>query len=458
MTDDSVESPLDREEIARIEVGQTEVSPRVARLLVAWFIVTLALLPIVERFGPAVPSQTRPDGATGGGAWSQLADLPAAVAEARVNASAAPESSPWTRLVAANRAVLSGLSRFESGLEDASAVAGLLRPPAQALLSGWLGAGNERAYIGRDGWLFFRSDVDYVTGRGFLESRQIARRIAGASEYDSPPQPDPRPAIRRFARDLSARGITLILMPTPVKPSVHPDRLSSRTLEGNAPAQNASYGGFVDEIRRDGILVFDPAPALMSARDASGAAQYLLTDTHWRPDAMQRVAGALAAFITAEVPLPPVAAAGYRVEPREAQQQGDIAAMLDLPASQTRYRPERVRLDFVLGPDGEPWRPSRSADVLLLGDSFTNIYSLATMGWGEAAGLAEHLSLALQRPVDRIVQNDEGAVATRRLLARDVTGSNDRLTGKRVVVWQFAVRELSSGDWAVVELAGAAAR
>ena len=83
------------------------------------------------------------------------------------------------------------------------------------------------------------------------------------------------------------------------------------------------------------------------------------------------------------------------------------------------------------------------------------------MGWGESAGLAEHLSLALQRPVDRIVQNDAGAqcharparARTRREPRRGRRRRPpDRLTGKRVVVWQFATRELARGDWAVLPL------
>ena len=65
------------------------------------------------------------------------------------------------------------------------------------------------------------------------------------------------------------------------------------------------------------------------------------------------------------------------------------------------------------------WRSSRDADVLLLGDSFSNIYSLESMGWGTSAGFAEQLSYSLRRPVDRLVQNDQGAFATRPVLQRD---------------------------------------
>jgi hypothetical protein len=89
--------------------------------------------------------------------------------------------------------------------------------------------------------------------------------------------------------------------------------------------------------------------------------------------------------------------------------------------------------------------------VLLFGDSFSNIFSLEGMGWGAAAGLGPQLSLALGRPMDVIAQNDSGAFATRQALARELSAGEDRLQGKRVVIWEFASRELSVGDWKPID-------
>jgi alginate O-acetyltransferase complex protein AlgJ len=447
--------PLDREAIARIEVGHTNVSPAVARVLVGWFLLMLAVLPLTETVGGTRARDVA-------GPWKQLAGIPDAIdrrlaeLKLRVTGGDGEEPSAWSRLVTANRAVLERMNAFETALEDQSAVGRALRPQAQRILSGWLGAGNERVYIGRDRWLFYRPDVEYLTGHGFLDPLALDRRSEAASEYESLPQPDPRPAIRQFARDLEARGITLVLVPTPVKPTVHPGELA-RTLEARSdlPMHNQSYAAFVDQMRHEGLLVFDPSSEMARMR-AAGAPQYLLTDTHWRPEAMQRVAEALAAFVQQHVTLTSVASPGYEIERREAQHAGDTAAMLDLPPEQTLYPAERVTLGFVVDGAGDPWRPSRDADVLVLGDSFSNMYSLATMGWGEAAGLVEHFSYALQRPVDRIVQNDDGAHASRDLLRRDVGGAVDRLAGKRVVVWQFAARELAFGDWKIIAIPPAA--
>ena len=110
-----------------------------------------------------------------------------------------------------------------------------------------------------------------------------------------------------------------------------------------------------------------------------------------------------------------------------------------------------MQLAQVQDETGAVWAPAADADVLLLGDSFTNVFSEDFMGWGEAAGLAPQLSLALGRPLDVIAQNDSGAFATRKLLAAALAAGEDRLAGKRVVIWELAARELSVGDWKHVD-------
>lgn len=415
-----------REAIALAEIGVTNVTPRTARAMVAVFLAAVGIVPIAE--WRAVAERTREV---------------VAIHAAKVRAVADPGGG-WSRVVAKNRAVLAGISEFEGALEDESLIGRTLRPRAQALMTGWLAVGNERVYAGREGWLFYRPDVEYVTGQPFLDAAQIRRRIRGAPEWTAPPAPDPRPAIVQFHRDLAARGILLIVVPTPVKPGVHPEMMSSR-LAGTADVvQNASYAALIDELRRAGVHVFDPSEPLAAAR--GGGAQYLATDTHWTPEAMETIAALAAGAASTAAALPPVPDPGYVVERAEVLGVGDVAKMLDLPASAPPLRPAGVWLRRILRADRSLWRSSRQADVLLLGDSFSNIYSLESMGWGTSAGFAEHLSYALRRPLDRLVQNDEGAFATRAMLQGDPA----RLHGKRVVFYQFAVRELAQGDWKVL--------
>lgn len=404
-----------RERQAHDELGHTEVSPGVARVLVGVFVATLVLVFAVD--APRGPSF-----------GSLLAELP----------------NDCT------------LQAFERRLEDESALASRLRPHVQAALA-LLGAGNEQTYLGRDGWLFHRAGFDYATGPGFLDPARMRARVEDADTCASTPAPDPVAAIASLSEQLAERGVALIVMPTPVKAVVHPERLSARYDAQAAAVQNPSWPAFVAALAERGVEVFDPTP-LLAAADS-----YLATDTHWRADAMARVARALTAEIEEQVEFaaPP---SSFAQSADEVENRGDLTVMLSLPEGQTRFPPERVTTAPVTR---SPGADAGAAEVLLLGDSFSNVYSSreafaqqvdgAALDWGESAGLAEQLAFALQRPVDRIVRNAGGSHATRDALAREVARAagegRDRLADVRVVVYQFAMRELAQGDWKEIALA-----
>jgi len=434
---------LSREEIAQIEVGHTTVSPMLARALVAVFLVLITIPGIIDLVA---------DLRSGGDptAWSTLVALPNQVRSTLAENASSGNAGFISQVRAGNRTVLTALHAFEDDLADDSPVFARFRPPAQTVLSEWLGVGNERVYQGRDGWLFYRPDVEYVMGRGFLDPAEMRRRRESDREWIEQPQPDPRQALVAFHRQLQQRGITLIVVPTPVKPEMHPEKLHRDPAVG-VPVQNASFQAFVDDLRREHVAVFDVAEALARGGTASTTA-YLATDTHWRPEAMERAAELLGAFVRDQVTLPALSGDPHRLDEQQITNVGDTAAMLDLPPGHRLNQPELVTIHRVVDTEGGAWKPSRDADVLVLGDSFSNIYSLASLGWGDSAGLVEHLGRILERPIDRIVQNDDGAFATRARLRQDLASGSDRLAGKRVVILQFAARELAAGDWKRIDL------
>jgi len=216
-----------------------------------------------------------------------------------------------------------------------------------------------------------------------------------------------------------------------------------------APAQNVDYQRFLDELRGAGVLVFDARRSAPAQREKP---LYLVQDTHYAPAFMELIARDLAKMVGELGVLPGLAEAPrlHAVE-QPASRVGDLVDMLKLPDEQRLFQPETVLVHQVQNESGDAWEPEPAADVLLLGDSFTNIFSLEGMGWGSASGLAPHLALALRRPIDVIAQNDSGAFATRQALSRELQAGQDRLAGKRVVIWEFASRELSVGDWKPLE-------
>ena len=325
------------------------------------------------------------------------------------------------------------LKAAEKELETESIVSEWLLPRVQLALVK-LGAGNEQVYLGRDRWLFYRPDVDYITGPPFLEPKVMTHRAHAAAI-----QSDPVKAITAFREQLSTRGIDLIVVPVPMKPGVEAKHLSMRS-KSNQISQNRSFADFKSRLEQAGVRIFDPATVLRPA----DAPLYLETDTHWRPETMELVAQNLAALIKQK----PSDAATLQVANRTINGTGDIARMLKLPESKNHYPAETVTIHEVAS-----WRPSKDADILLLGDSFSNIFSLEALGWGESAGFAEQLSRALGgRPLDCILRNSDGAFATREMLSRQLARGRDRLAGKKLVIWEFAARELSFGDWKLLDL------
>ena len=319
---------------------------------------------------------------------------------------------------------LTAIAQYEDTLEEESVLTDWLLPNVQTILTQVFCIGNEQAYLGRAGWLFYRADIDSLINPDPQKTASTALA-----------------AILDFNRQLRARDITLIIMPTPVKPTIHPEKFSRRYRTSDAPMQNPSYAAFVEGLLSEDVLVYDPSPLLFAA--ARREPQYLKTDTHWKPEAMERVAKHLAAFIAAKVRLSSELSLTYVKTPADTVNMGDIAKMLKLPTDQKSFPPERVTRHVVQTPSGKLWQPLQASEILFLGDSFSNIYSLAGMGWGDSAGFVEHLSAALAQPIDKIVINAGGADATRQALVQE----SNRLTGKRVLVYQFATRELFSSDW-----------
>jgi len=437
---------LTREDIAKIEIGHTEVKRSTAWTLILLFLAIVFAVPVSQhmvdiRAGLAGERPTP---------VPQFYDifrmLPASAEKA-----AEEKDSVIATVFTANRYMLKDINVYEDEMKAQSVLTEGLVPPAQLFMSRFLGVGNEKGFIGREGWLFYRPGVKYLTGKPFLAPDRLAAIEASGSEWRKAPQPDPRKAIVQFRDQLAERGIELIVMPTPVKPMIHPE-MYTRRADGRQIVQNPSYGPFVEQLRAEGVRVFEPGDVLMARKLASGRPQYHKADTHWLPDAMQTVAARLAETARQAAPLRSVSSARYVRKAEQVTNLGDIAIMLKLPEWQTLFPPETVTIQRVRTAEGQDWAPSGDAEVLLLGDSFSNIYSLGEMNWGSSAGLAEQLACELAAPVDLIAKNDNGSHATREALRLDLARGVDRLAGKKVVIWQFAIRELAVGDWKLMDM------
>jgi hypothetical protein len=374
---------------AKAEVGVTVISRAAAITVLMIFLVTIVAVPVVDQI------------AGGWRAWQ-------------------PVSSA------------ADLHRIEAALEDGSSTMRAVRPGIERMLALGGVSGLENVYLGRDGWLFWEPDVLHATG---------AREPVMRGKQAAPRMRDPVSAILDLKKQLAARGISLVIVPTPVKPTVQPEMLWP---EAKGPLADSSLAQCKANLEAAGVLVFDPSAAIVG-----GTERFLATDTHWRPEAMERAAVALADFVAQKVTLPQSLGIEYRRDEQNVRGRGDLAALLRSPQPRAV---EEVIIHPIFEPGGQPWSPHTDSEILWLGDSFSNIYSAEPMRWGVNAGFAEQVSYRLGRSLDALRRNDNGAVATRQMLAAELARGEDRLAGKRLVIWQFASRELSQGDWRLIEL------
>jgi alginate O-acetyltransferase complex protein AlgJ len=117
---------------------------------------------------------------------------------------------------------------------------------------------------------------------------------------------------------------------------------------------------------------------------------------------MEHVAGQLAAYVKQHTPLTAVTAPSWTVAELPIARVGDIVRHAEAARGPDIFSaPQAVTVHQVRDADGQPWAPDEKGRCVAAGDSFTNVFSLAPMGWGEGAGLAPHLARALGRPSGR---------------------------------------------------------
>ncbi|MFP6702187.1 MAG: hypothetical protein VB861_10610, partial [Planctomycetaceae bacterium] len=152
-----------REDQAAAELGTTEITRGVAQALVAAFAITLLAVPAIDWAGQLRANSTDNSTSTAPAAT----DILAAPAVA-LHGWSHTQGNIAHKTLAANDLVLEEIHRFENSLQDNSILTTNLLGPTRSWLARLAGWGTDQVWIGRQGWLFYRPDLDYSVGPGFL--------------------------------------------------------------------------------------------------------------------------------------------------------------------------------------------------------------------------------------------------------------------------------------------------
>ena len=206
------------------------------------------------------------------------------------------------------------LRAFENKIDDESAIVLALRPKYQLAVWNLFSDPGEKVVLGaagdcigkscgreeakpEDKWLFYRQDVEFLVQPSPLDVR--------SAKLDNPVK-----AIERFRDQLKAKGVELLVVITPGKPSIYTERLTGRDSRvagasgvdaavGNAAGLQSHGKNILDSLTRAGFNTVDLYTPLLAAksRDSIEGALYLNDDTHWTPRGAELAAGEITAAV-----------------------------------------------------------------------------------------------------------------------------------------------------------------
>lgn len=306
------------------------------------------------------------------------------------------------------------------------------------------GDAGSKALVGRDGWLFYRPDVEYLVQPDFRDERFYLGTFDTLVDGRRVNVRNPLVAIRDVRDQLAKRGIRLVVVPIPGKPSIYPEKLSGT----ETPIEASPTLALVDSLHRSGIDVVDLVHPLRKAKTSSPADLYLHRDTHWSPAGLSIAADEIAKALLS---IPEIASrrnpSSYRVRDTAVERWGDIAEMTNLERRRSIWKTETVKASQVVDSSGAPYRDGAEARVLWLGDSYSRIYQTDAP---KSAGVISQVALRIGQPLASIVNDGGASTVVRRQLQRKA----GLLANAKVVVWTFVERDIRFGDggWALEPL------
>jgi hypothetical protein len=294
-----------------------------------------------------------------------------------------------------------------------------------------------KGLIGRDGFLFFRGSLNYLTS-GDLRQQKNGR--------------DPYPAIVDYNNQLKAKGIDLLFVIIPTKAEIFPEKISDFAPGVGGPYVTLYTRKLMLELAEAGVEVVDLLPAFIEARDGdieqAGSLLYMKQDTHWTDRGLRLAARIVGDRIkqypwfsqVCDQPIP------YTIREVNFTRGGDIRGMLP-DDEKIAYRPMELSGQQVLNPDGSLYEDDKSSPIVILGDSFCGVYQLEDP---KHAGISAHIAKEIGMPVDLIMAYGSGPGIRKRLARRGASA----IGKKKLVIWTTAARDLYDywAPWGLIKV------
>jgi alginate O-acetyltransferase complex protein AlgJ len=309
--------------------------------------------------------------------------------------------------------------------------------------------------IGRHGWILLKSELEYL-----IDNKP--KVLVGDAGEDSLPRGavDPRTAILYFNRELKKMGITLIVVPVPVRPLVYPGSvLDSPRLTDlpRPPYLFRKQKEFFDHLESNDCEAVDLTPTFIDHRASARGPVFIPTESHWTGFGMYVAGQEIAEAVKRMDWYSTWGKTSIQQEWLTIDHMGDLSKRISDGLEGTDVTPTGLH-DVALGPVQMDVRKVTSSvenrsvpierrnpesPVVIVGDSYTDF------GSAQGFGIGHQLAFELGFPLDVLTTKGGGANAARMNLIRAAQSDPNYLTGKKCVIWCFASRDMVGEQWFV---------
>ena len=298
---------------------------------------------------------------------------------------------------------------------------------------------SQMGFKGKEGWLFFRKEIDYLGGGDLINQAQ---------------DKNPLPCLREFKSFLDSHNISLLFCVIPNKSDVYFEKLPVDAPQDPAAIINPYGRKFLSDLQKNGIEIIDLLPDFLKAKQSDEKfkeALYQKHDTHWTVRGLQIAAECIAGRIKQYSWYGELVkgAAGYTIKDTSCLRLGDIVDRLP-EGERSVYPPDLVAAEqvFSSSPDRRLYKASNpDAPIMLIGDSFTGVFELVDC---KGAGVGAHIAAATGVPVDIITSWGGGPLVRDKM----VRARKNDLAKKRLVLYMMVARDLYnySQNWLPLEM------
>jgi alginate O-acetyltransferase complex protein AlgJ len=290
-------------------------------------------------------------------------------------------------------------------------------------------------------WFFLRKELEHVA-HGDLAAADMTKANKEGT--------DPVPVMAKYAQELKALGIELLVIPVPPKAAIYPEKLGANLDAKSAPTMAA----FFAKLKTAGVEVLDLETVFKEERAKHPDKQlYCATDSHWSPYGAQLVARIVAERYKSHPAVIENAMRDFISLPEETLEfHGDLLTDAQ-KSSVPKEKLPMQRAGLAVPPDGRSVTTVESdpqSPVLVLGDSHLQVFRKGGNMLAMQAGFVDHLQVLLPTSVEEITMQAGGADGPRVEIARATVKKPGFWSKKKIAVWLFTAREFTQGKWRAI--------